>query len=104
MNREQIKELKDAAFKTKNEQEWADVMQAIKVAVESDDYARQAMRTYCSNLLQKKKEYWKKQKDKPLYQTKPKMLFSESTDAAIGEFFRAATAYLKSLPAFPREL
>lgn len=103
MNREQMKEWKDKAFQTKNEAEWKETMQAIKVAVESDDYARQAMRTYCSNLLQKKREYWAKQKNKPQYQAKPKMMFSDDTDKAIGEFFRAATIYLKNLPAFPKE-
>lgn len=97
MERTELQELKDKAFKTNSKVEWDAVMQEIKNAVEGDKYATETLRNYCKALLPKKTEWWsKKAQNKPSFTAKPKMMFSEDTDKAIGELAKALTKYLNS--------
>lgn len=89
------KQLKDKAFQTKNEDEWRVAMQEIAAAVKNDPAAAEALRKYCAGILEKKRVYWEKTKNRPAFTAKPKMLLSPETDAAIGELARTLTAYLQ---------
>lgn len=97
MQREEIQKMKDKAFQARSEKEWNDVMLAIKEAVAADENAASLMRNYCKTLLPKKREFWAKYPSKNQFQAKPKMMFSEDTDRAIGELARSITKYINSL-------
>lgn len=90
-----FKQLKDKAFQTKSKEQWDAVMNEIAAAVVNDPAAAEALRKYCSGILEKKRVYWEKTKNRPAFTAKPKMLLSPETDAAIGELARTLTAYLQ---------
>lgn len=95
MEKERLQELKDKAWQTKTQTEWDDVMQEIKQAVEGDNYAATALRKYCKQILPKKREWFEKAANRPQFTAKPKMLFSEDTDKAIGELAKILTEFIK---------
>lgn len=98
MQKEELQGWKDKAFKTNSKVEWDAVMQEIKEAVEGDKYAAETLRNYCRALLTKKTDYWSRRaQNKPSFQAKPKMMFSEETDKAIGDLARSLTNYINSL-------
>ena len=95
MDTQKYKELKDKAFSAKTEEEWKVVIEEIRAAVVNDQPAEEALRNYCKSLLAKKKEYWQKCAKKPQFQAKPKTMFSEETDKAIGDLARELTQLIR---------
>lgn len=98
-----LNERKSIGFQTKTKEEYAKWQSDFKewyVSQQFNDREKQLIKEQITKLNDAKEKYFSKTKQ---YQTKSKMMFSDSTDAAIGEFFKAATAYLRSLPAFPRD-
>lgn len=94
MERTELQGWKDKAFQSRSKEQWDAVMQEIKDAVKDDEKARDNLRDYCSKILPRKKEFWAKYPKPNGYQAKPKMMFSEDTDKAIGELAKALTAYI----------
>jgi hypothetical protein len=90
----------DEMYKAKTQDEWETEMRKLiplKVEAQKNGWTDwlEAVQKRVDKQRQFKQPYWEKMKNKNQFQSKPKMMFSEETDRAIGDFFRIASEYLK---------
>lgn len=90
----------DEMYKAKTQDEWETEMRKLiplKVEAQKNGWTDwlEAVQKRVDKQRQFKQPYWERMKNKNQFQSKPKMMFSEETDRAIGDFFRIASEYLK---------
>lgn len=90
----------DEMYKAKTQDEWESEMRKLiplKVEAQKNGWTDwlEAVQKRVDKQRQFKQPYWERLKNKNQFQSKPKMMFSEETDRAIGDFFRIASEYLK---------
>lgn len=93
-------EILDRMYAAKTEDEWKSIMKQLtplkEIATErGDNKWLESVQKRVDKQRQFKQPYWERLKNKNQFQSKPKMMFSEETDRAIGDFFRIASEYLK---------
>lgn len=90
----------DEMYKAKTQDEWETEMRKLiplKVEAQKNGWTDwlDNVQKRVDKQRQFKQPYWERLKNKNQFQSKPKMMFSEETDKAIGDFFRIASEYLK---------
>lgn len=90
----------DEMYKAKTQDEWESEMRKLiplKVEAQKNGWTDwlDNVQKRVDKQRQFKQPYWERMKNKNQFQSKPKMMFSEETDRAIGDFFRIASEYLK---------
>lgn len=95
MDRSKYQELKNKAFNAQTEEAWNNVMKVINSETSNDMRARKSLEEYCNSLIDKKKEWWKKNnKAQPVSDHNVTTIFSPETDKAIGDLATMLTKYL----------